>query len=71
MMKKNNIVNVGDKYILRTEDNKKYIIEIINISEYREPSAKYAVDICDEDGICADDVVFVGDNILSQCEKAI
>lgn len=63
------MAKVGDKYILHTVDGEKYHIEVINVSDYREPSMRYAINICNENGICADDVMFVGDDMLNQCEK--
>lgn len=63
------MANIGDKYILHSADGKKYHIEVVNVNEYREPAMRYAVDVCDENGVCADDVMFVSDELLWQCEK--
>lgn len=63
------MAKVGDKYILHAADGKKYHIEVVNVNEYREPAMRYAVDVCNEDGVYADDVMFVSDELLWQCEK--
>lgn len=69
IMRRINMARVGDKFILHSADGKKYHIEVVNVSDYREPSMRYAVDVSDERGIYADDVVFVSDDLLSKCEK--
>lgn len=63
------MAKVGDKYILHSADGQKYHIEVVNVNDYREPALRYAVDISDEHGVYADDVMFVSDDILSKCEK--
>lgn len=63
------MAKVGDKYILHSADGKKYHIEVVNVNEYRDPATRYAVDISNEDGVYADDVKFVSDDLLAQCEK--
>ena len=63
------MAKVGDKFVLHSADGKKYNIEVVNVSDYREPAMRYAVDISNEYGVYADDVMFVSDDLLSQCEK--
>ena len=62
------MAKVGDKFILHSE-NGDYYIDVVNVNNYREPDLKYAVDVCNEDGVYADDVMFVGENFLSKCKK--
>lgn len=50
---------VKDKVIVKDYKGNEYKGEIVNISDYREPSMKYAIYI---DGF--DDYVFVGDNLI-------
>lgn len=63
------MAKVGDKYILHSANGTKYHIEVVNVNVYREPARRYAVDICDENGVYANDVMFVSDDLLCQCEK--
>ena len=63
------MVNVGDKFILHSENGMDYKISIANINNCREPSMKYAIDVEDGNGVHPDDVMFVGDDFLSKCEK--
>ena len=63
------MAKVGDKFILHSESGMDYYIYVVNVNNYREPDLKYAVDVCNEDGVYANDVVFVGENFLSKCKK--
>ena len=63
-----NKIKLKDKFIYRTEDVKVYNIEIININNFREPSAKYGIDVYYR-GLYLGDVVFVGKEFLDKCEK--
>lgn len=66
------MAKVGDKYILHSTNGKDYNIEIINVSDFRPPDVKYAIDVIDENGCyCNDDVLFCDDDFLiNTCEKA-
>ena len=63
------MAKVGDKYILHSENGMNYSIEVINVNDFREPSAKYGIDMYDGNGTYAGDVLFVDDAFLNQCEK--
>lgn len=63
------MINAGDKYILHSSNGMDYSIEVVNVSDYREPSLKYGVDVYDGNGTYAGDVMFVGEDFLSKCEK--
>ena len=63
-------VNVGDKFILHSQDGHDYAIEIVNINDFREPDMKYAFDAYDEKGNpISNDVLFCGDELLNKCER--
>lgn len=65
-------MNVGDKFILHSENGKNYTIEIVNINEYREPSLKYATDIWDDEGYhFEEDFVFFGDEFFEKNRSKI
>ena len=51
-------VQIGDTVVVQGISGK-----VINISEYREPDKKYAVDIG------ADDLIFVGEYIIRKCQS--
>ncbi len=63
------MAKVGDKYILHSSNGMDYDIEVINVNDYREPSMRYACEVCDGNGVYADDFMFFGDDFLSTCEK--
>lgn len=63
------MAKVGDKYILHSSNGMDYDIEIVNVSDYREPDMKYGVDVYDKNRIYVGDVMFVGENFLNKCEK--
>lgn len=50
-------IKVGDYVTVISDELKEYVGKVVNISDYRPPEMKYAVDI---KGL--DDYVFVGDN---------
>lgn len=60
---------VGDKYILHSTNGIDYSIKVVNVNEFREPSLKYGIDVYDGNGTYAGDVIFVGEDFLSKCEK--
>ena len=55
----------GTKVIVRDDFGEEWKGTVENISNYREPSMKYAVDL---DDICLDDYVFVGEDRIRVCE---
>lgn len=65
------MAKVGDKYILHSANGMNYIIDVVNVNDFREPDMKYGVDVYNSNGAYAGDVMFVGDNFLSKCEKVV
>ena len=63
------MAKVGDKYILHDSNGMDYNIKVVNVNDFREPSLKYGIDVYDGNGTYAGDVMFVGENFLSKCEK--
>lgn len=64
------MANVGDKYILHSENGMDYSIEIINVNDFREPGMKYGADVYDANGnYVGGDVMFFGDDFLKKCQK--
>ena len=63
------MIKVGDKYILHSSNGMDYSIEVVNVNDFREPSLKYGIDVYDCNGTYAGDVMFVGEDFLSKCEK--
>lgn len=63
------MIKVGDKYILHSTNGMDYNIEVVNVNDFREPSLKYGVDVYDSNGTYAGDVMFVGEDFLSKCER--
>lgn len=63
------MAKVGDKYILHSANGKDYNIEIINVSYYRPPDMKYAIDIIDENGYSGDWIFCDDDFLINTCEK--
>lgn len=59
-------IKKNDKFILHSSDGTDYRMEVININEYREPSAKYGLDVYNADGVYAGDVMFFGDNFFEK-----
>ena len=47
-----------------TPYGKRFAIEIININDFREPSMRYGIDICDQNGLWSGDIKFVGDDFF-------
>ena len=71
MDKMDSKVKVGNKYKYIYEDDSNkfvYIIKIVNINYFREPSMIYAADAWTEDGRNLEDLVFFGDELLEKCE---
>lgn len=56
----------GTKVFVRDGFGKEWKGTIENVSHYREPSMKYAVDLDDFD---LDDYVFVGEELIRVCEE--
>ena len=63
------MAKVGDKFILHSSNGMDYSIEVINVSNFREPSMKYGLEVYDGNGVYAGDVMFADDAFLNQCEK--
>ena len=60
-------IKVGDKFILRSINGISYIIKIANISDYRPPEMRYAIDIFDGYGNPMNiDFEFVGDEFFTK-----
>lgn len=57
-------IQVGDVYILHSEDGNDYEIRVLNINECREPNMKYAVDWFLNGVPMNKDVVFNGDEFF-------
>lgn len=63
------MINIGDKYILHSENGHDYDIEVVNINYFRPPDMTYACDVYDDNGIYAGDVMFFGEEFFDKCEK--
>lgn len=59
-------MQVGDWYILHSENGMDYKIKIININYCRPPEMLYAVDVYDENGNHPGDVTFLGDEFFKR-----
>lgn len=56
-------IKVRDKFILHSQRD--YKIEVVSVSNFREPSMKYALDVRTQNGEpYSDDYVFVGDDFF-------
>lgn len=71
IMKENIYMNVGDKFILHSENGRDYTIEIVNVNEFREPSLRYAADVWDDEGNYLGDVMFFGDEFFEKNKSKI
>lgn len=56
-------ISVGTKVVVTNIIGRKYNGKVVNVSDFREPNMKYAVDI----GL--EDVVFVGDKSIQPTEE--
>lgn len=63
------MIEVRDKFVLHSSNGMDYDIEVVSVNDYREPSLKYGIDVYDGNGAYAGDVMFVGEDFLSKCEK--
>ena len=63
------MIKVRDKFVLHSSNGMDYDIEVVSVNDYREPSLKYGIDVYDGNGTYAGDVMFVGEDFLSKCEK--
>lgn len=63
------MIKVRDKFVLHSSNGMDYDIEVVSVNDYREPSLKYGIDVYDGNGAYAGDVMFVGEDFLSKCEK--
>lgn len=57
-------MQVGDCYILHSENGMDYKIKIVNINYFRPPDMIYGADVYDENGNHPGDVMFFGDNFF-------
>lgn len=64
------MINVGDEFVLHSKNGMDYKISVVNINDFREPSMKYAIDMEDGNGVQSPDVIFVGEEFFSKCERA-
>lgn len=58
------MVEVGDKYILNSQNGLCYDIEVVNINHFREIDRIYAIDVYHKGTNVYGDVVFVGDEVM-------
>ena len=70
----NKEIRVGDKlvFVNPINDEPTYVFVIANISNYREPSLKYAIDVYDKHKNCItkEDVLFCSEEtIMNHCIK--
>jgi hypothetical protein len=61
------MVEVGDRYILNSENGLCYDVEIVNVNHFREPDRIYAIDVYHKGTSIYRDVVFVGDDFINKC----
>lgn len=64
-------MNVGDIFILHSENGRDYTIEIVNVNECREPWLRYAADVWDDEGNCPEDFIFFGDEFFEKNKSKI
>lgn len=64
-------MNIGDEFILHSENGRDYTIEIVNANECREPSLRYAADVWDDEGNCPEDLMFFGDEFFEKNKSKI
>lgn len=72
MRKNTGAVKPNDQFIFTDEnDNDKYYITIVNVSDYREPDMKYAGEFYNLEGehLNPDDLLFFGDELLKKCRR--
>lgn len=66
-------VQAGDKFVLNSENGKRYIVTVKNVNDYRPPDMKYAVDVIDSQDNSYykeyGDFWFCGDDFLGDCER--
>ena len=58
------MINVGNKYVLHSENGMDYEIEVVSVNYCREPSMRYAIDVVDGNGVSPGDYLFVGDDFF-------
>ncbi len=63
-----NNIKVGNRFEFNsptpTPYGKRFEIEVININDFREPSMRYGIDICDQNGLWSCNIKFVGDDFF-------
>lgn len=72
MRKSTGAVKSGDQFVFVDENgNDKYYITIVNVSDYREPDAKYAGEFYNLKGehLNTQDLLFFGDKLLNRCRR--
>lgn len=58
-------IKVGDKFRFHGDNGIDYAIYVVNINYFREPSMKYGLDIYDDKGVYAGDIMFCGDDFFN------
>lgn len=61
------MVEVGDRYILNSQNGLCYDIEVVNINHFREIDRIYAIDVYHKGTNVYGDVMFVGDEFINKC----
>ena len=57
-------IRINDAFLFHSSNGMDYKLRIVNINSYREPSEKYACEVCDGNGNYTDDVMFIGDDFF-------
>lgn len=63
------MISVRDRFVFYSDNGMDYTIEVINVNNYREPSMRYACEVCDGNGVYASDVMFFSEDFLNNCER--
>ena len=57
-------IKVNDVFILHSADGKDYKIKVASVNDYRPPDQRYALDVYNDQGQYAGDVIFMGDDFF-------
>lgn len=60
---------IKEKLLLQSKDGNEYIVVIININDFREPSAKYGLNVYDKNNTIYDFVFVCEDYLDNYCKK--